>query len=121
MEMGRGKRLGAFSWTSEVRSIALSALACSFILFCLTSGARGQASQDTQDAQQPKATDAEYRKFDDLVSFLRTRNAKQYAIPSPKGIDYSTSRSAASNSGSRFAGGTVITRCCCSCMAGRET
>jgi pimeloyl-ACP methyl ester carboxylesterase len=30
---------------------------------------------------------AEYRKFDDLISLLRTRNAKQHAITSPKGID----------------------------------
>jgi pimeloyl-ACP methyl ester carboxylesterase len=31
--------------------------------------------------------DAEYRKFDDLASFLRARNTKQFAIPMPKGID----------------------------------
>ncbi len=29
----------------------------------------------------------EYRQFDDLVSFVRKRNAQQYAITSPKGID----------------------------------
>ena len=75
------------SWTSEVTRNALSALACSLILLCLISGALGQAAHDAPEAQQPKATDSEYRKFDDLVSFLRTRNAKQYAIPSPKGID----------------------------------
>jgi pimeloyl-ACP methyl ester carboxylesterase len=28
-----------------------------------------------------------YRKFDELVSLIRTRNTKQYAITSPKGID----------------------------------
>lgn len=31
--------------------------------------------------------DSEYRKFDDMLAFLRNRNAKQYAISSPKGID----------------------------------
>jgi pimeloyl-ACP methyl ester carboxylesterase len=102
MEMGKRRGLAAFaypfvaavylpvrqqSWTSEGRRNALSELACSLILLCLISGAFGQATQDAQDAQQPKATDSEYRKFDELVSFLRTRNAKQYAIPSPKGID----------------------------------
>jgi pimeloyl-ACP methyl ester carboxylesterase len=30
---------------------------------------------------------AEYRKFDELVSFIRARNAKEYAITSPNGID----------------------------------
>jgi pimeloyl-ACP methyl ester carboxylesterase len=53
----------------------------------LVAVAQGQAAQDTPDAQQPKATDSEYRKFDELVSFIRARNTKQYAIPSPKGID----------------------------------
>jgi hypothetical protein len=33
------------------------------------------------------AIDSEYRKFDDLASFLRTRNAQPYAISSPTGID----------------------------------
>jgi len=67
-----------------VRRIAHSAIACSLLFFCLISGAFGQVAQDTQ---LPKAIDSEYRKFDDLVSFLRARNAKQFAIPSPKGID----------------------------------
>lgn len=102
MEMGKSRGLAAFgypfvdevylpirqpSWTSEVRRNALSALACCLMLSCLISGALGQSAQDAQDAQRPRATDAEYRKFDDLVSFLRARNAKQYAITSPKGID----------------------------------
>jgi len=44
------------------------------------------AGQPVQDAPPPTATDSEYRKFDDLVSLLRARNEKQYAITSPKGI-----------------------------------
>ena len=63
------------------------ALAGCLILFCLIPWSLAQ------DAQQPKPIDPEYRKFDDLVSFLRTRNAKQYAIPSsPTGIDEASVR-----------------------------
>ena len=69
-----------------VRRIARLAVASSLLLFLLIPEAPGQTPED---AQQPKTTDSEYRKFDDLVSFLRARNAKQYAISSPKGIDES--------------------------------
>jgi pimeloyl-ACP methyl ester carboxylesterase len=62
------------------------ALAGSLVLFCLMPWLIPWSL--AQDAQQPKPIDPEYRKFNDLVSFLRTRNAKQYAIPSsPTGID----------------------------------
>ena len=37
-------------------------------------------------AQQPDSID-QYRKLDEFLSFLRTRNAKQYANTSPNGID----------------------------------
>ena len=37
------------------------------------------------DAQTP--TDSVYRKFDAFLSFVQARNAKQYAIASPTGID----------------------------------
>ena len=40
-----------------------------------------------EDAKAPKTAAAEYRKFDKLASFLQTRNAKQFAINSVKGID----------------------------------
>jgi pimeloyl-ACP methyl ester carboxylesterase len=40
-----------------------------------------------ENAQRMAQAMAEYRKFDDLISLLRARNAKQYAITSPKGID----------------------------------
>lgn len=39
------------------------------------------------NAQRMAQKILEYRKFDDLLSLLRTRNGKQYAITSPKGID----------------------------------
>jgi hypothetical protein len=102
MEMGKSSALAAFDdafvaaacltvfqqpWQAKISRIARSALAGSLVFSCLISGALAQAAQDAQDAQQPNAIDPEYRKFDELVSFLRTRNAKQYAIPSPKGID----------------------------------
>jgi pimeloyl-ACP methyl ester carboxylesterase len=88
--------VGQQSWTSKIKRTALSALACSLIFLCLISGAPGQAApgapdvkdaKDTQDAQKLNATDLEYRKFDELVSFLRARNTRQYAITSPRGID----------------------------------
>jgi len=64
--------------------MARLAVACSLLLFFLIPGVLGQAPQD---AQRRQTTESEYRKFEDMASFLRARNAKQYAIPSPKGID----------------------------------
>jgi len=63
-----------------------SALACSFVLICLEGTA---LSQFAKDPQQPTALDPEYRKLDALVSFIRARNAEQYAIRSPNGIEES--------------------------------
>jgi pimeloyl-ACP methyl ester carboxylesterase len=54
------------------------------VVFCTAPGAFGQPAGD---AKQPGPLDAEYRKFDALASFLRARNAKQFAVTSPKGID----------------------------------
>jgi len=56
-------------------------------LLCLCHGAFGQVARGQQSPAAPSAIDSEYRKFDDLASLLRTRNAEQYAIASPKGID----------------------------------
>ena len=61
--------------------------ACYLSLFCLCHGTFGQVVNGQQPPAAPSAIDSEYRKFDDLASFLRTRNAQQYAISSPKGID----------------------------------
>ena len=71
---------------SAARRIVRFVVASSLSLFLIIPGAPGQTPQNSQ---QPKTTDSEYRKFDDLVSFLRARNAQQYAISSPKGIDES--------------------------------
>jgi pimeloyl-ACP methyl ester carboxylesterase len=67
-----------------VARIARLAVASSLFLFFLKPGALAQAPQD---AKQPSTADSEYRKFDEMVSFLRARNTQQYAISSPKGID----------------------------------
>ncbi|HKT49416.1 MAG TPA: alpha/beta hydrolase [Candidatus Angelobacter sp.] len=56
----------------------------SFVLI-FTGGAT--FGQFVKDPQQPTPLDPEYRKFDALVSFVRARNAEQYAIRSSHGID----------------------------------
>ncbi|HXM94715.1 MAG TPA: alpha/beta hydrolase [Candidatus Dormibacteraeota bacterium] len=61
--------------------------ACYLSLFCLCRGTFGQVAKGQQPPAATPAIDSEYRKFDDLASFLRARNAQQYAISSPKGID----------------------------------
>jgi pimeloyl-ACP methyl ester carboxylesterase len=62
-------------------------LACCLSLLCLCHGTFGQVAQGQQPPAAPSAIDSEYRKLDDLASLVRTRNAQQYAIASPKGID----------------------------------
>lgn len=69
-----------------IRGIPTSGL----LLFFLSSVACAQAPKNKQLPAAPLASDAEYRKFDELLSFLRARNAKQYAISTPKGIDESS-------------------------------
>jgi pimeloyl-ACP methyl ester carboxylesterase len=59
-------------------------LVCTLVLYCIECNAFGQSGTDSQ---KPRPFDAEYRKFDEVASFLRARNAKQFAIASPKGID----------------------------------
>ena len=61
-----------------------SALACGLLLISLGGTALGQFAKDPP---QPIALDPEYRKLDALVSFLRARNAEQFSIRSPTGID----------------------------------
>jgi pimeloyl-ACP methyl ester carboxylesterase len=61
--------------------------ACCLALIGLDGGTLEQPGKSQQPPAAPTALDSEYRKFDELVSFLRARNTKQYAITSPKGID----------------------------------
>src|SRR5215472_381401 len=60
------------------------ALACSLAVSCLQCESR---SQVVNDPQPPEAIDAEYRKLDGMLSFLRARNAEQFAIKSAMGVD----------------------------------
>jgi len=53
----------------------------------LACGAAVAPGLHAQTAAGSNALDAEYRKFDELCSFLRKRNAQQFAITSAKGID----------------------------------
>jgi hypothetical protein len=64
-----------------------SMFACYRLLLWLGLGMFGQVAKGQQPSAAPLAIDSEYRKFDDLVSFVRARNAERYAILSPKGID----------------------------------
>jgi pimeloyl-ACP methyl ester carboxylesterase len=67
-----------------VMKCLVSAIACVLMVGSLGGAAYAQFAKDPQ---QPIPLDPEYRKLDALVSFLRERNAKQFAIPSTKGID----------------------------------
>jgi pimeloyl-ACP methyl ester carboxylesterase len=71
-------------WRSLLIRLATLVLICSSLFCWQIPGVRGQTPQV---AQQPNPNDSEYRKLDGLLSFLRARNARQYAISSPKGID----------------------------------
>jgi pimeloyl-ACP methyl ester carboxylesterase len=61
--------------------------ACYLSLFCLCRGTFGQVAKDQQSPAASPGIDSEYRKFEDLLSFLRTRITQQYAIDSAKGVD----------------------------------
>ena len=75
------------------RLAALIALACFATMMAAQQAAapaqtqQSNAAAPEEGAKAPNAVDAEYRKFDELVTFLRARNAKQFAINSAKGID----------------------------------
>jgi hypothetical protein len=62
---------------------------CYLSLICLCLGMFGQVAEGQQPsaAAPVPALDSEYRKFDDVLSFLRTRIARQYAIDSARGVD----------------------------------
>jgi pimeloyl-ACP methyl ester carboxylesterase len=60
---------------------------CYFAFLCLFLGMFAEVAEGQQPPAAPPPMDSEYRKFEELASFLRNRNAQQYAISSPKGID----------------------------------
>lgn len=47
----------------------------------------GQVGKDQQPPVAPSGSDSEYRKFDQTLSILRERNAREYAIDPGKGVD----------------------------------
>jgi pimeloyl-ACP methyl ester carboxylesterase len=65
----------------------------SALIFCLMFAAlpmgnvTGQIPQNQLSPAQASVLDAEYRKFDNLATFLRARNAQQYALLCAKCID----------------------------------
>jgi pimeloyl-ACP methyl ester carboxylesterase len=61
--------------------------ACYLSLFRLGPGTFDDVAQGQQPPAAPPGIDSEYRKFEDLLSFLRTRITQQYAIDSAKGVD----------------------------------
>ncbi len=61
-------------------------LAASTMLFSASGLPAPPNAMAGTSAHQPDGID-QYRKLDDFLSFLRTRNAKQYAITSSSGID----------------------------------
>ena len=61
--------------------------ACYLSIFCAVPVTLGQVAKAQQPPAALPAMDSEYRKLDDLVSFVRARNAQQYVIASTKGID----------------------------------
>ena len=63
------------------------ALSCSLMLLCLITRALCHSTSDEQQPADKIDRDADYRRFDELVSSIRARNASQYAITSPRGID----------------------------------
>ncbi|HKW33672.1 MAG TPA: alpha/beta hydrolase [Candidatus Acidoferrum sp.] len=62
----------------------------SLVLLCMGPGTFGQAVKNQPPTPAPQSMDLECRKFDELLSSLRARNAKQYVISSPQGIDESS-------------------------------
>jgi len=61
-----------------------------FAFLSIAAPAQNPASQQSaarQSTTAPAYNDADYRKFDQILSFLRERNARQYAIDSAKGVD----------------------------------
>lgn len=59
---------------------------CCVVLACLGCGRVGEAGKGQPPAAAP-TSDEEYRKFEEVESFVRDRNTRNYAISTPNGID----------------------------------
>ena len=97
--------------------LARLAVAFSLLAFCLASAAMAQAPQDAQQSRQPSPSIASSM-TGSLPRDPATRKCMRFRRRRAS-MRRSSSPSAASNSGSRFAAGTAITPFCCSCTVGR--
>ena len=62
--------------------------AAGFLAVVVLAAARAASpSAQAAPAQQPAQTEADLQKLDAMLAFLRARNARDYAIASPNGID----------------------------------
>jgi len=59
---------------------------CFFVLLCAGRPTLGQTDK-TQPSAAASTNDPEYRKFEEVSSFVRARNARDYAFSAAKGID----------------------------------
>ena len=59
---------------------------CFFALLCADRQTLGQTDK-TQPSAVASAIDAEYRRFEEVSSFVRARNARDYALSAARGID----------------------------------
>ena len=59
---------------------------CFFALLCADRPTLGQ-TKTTQPSAVASANDAEYRRFEEVSSFVRARNARDFAFSAAKGID----------------------------------
>ena len=82
----QGKRTDGTTFSARVRFLAALVKHDGVWQLVATQSTPNKPPQQKPPAETP-AIDSEYRKLDDFVSFLRARNAQQYAISSPKGID----------------------------------
>jgi pimeloyl-ACP methyl ester carboxylesterase len=89
--MGTGVVRDPYPSTMRVQRLPCCG-ACVSLLVILSVAAQAQSPPSQQSAARKSAAatdsnNADYRKFDQTLSFLRERNAKQYAIDSTKGVD----------------------------------
>jgi pimeloyl-ACP methyl ester carboxylesterase len=61
-------------------------IVCCLAVFCANREALGQADKTQPPAAAP-AVDEEFRKFEEVTSLVRARNARDYAISTAEGID----------------------------------
>jgi len=76
----------ANSYFIQERRVFRGIFVCFFALLCADRPTLGQPDK-TQPSAVASAIDAEYRRFEEVSSFVRARNARDYAFSAAKGID----------------------------------